>query len=194
VEDAVPEDEATEPVADPSSQLLFHEGQFIDTPFGLEGRIVIGRDIVFGVNAPTGDGSLTGWPEGDALNGLLFANPRITEVVWDDPLLDELDDIGIPREDIARDICRRHDTGLLTSEPAPEPEPVPVHSPGPEPEPTPAPSPLAEKDLTPVLFEMDDFPEPVFERPQPKVPDLSEADDLFAPRKVNVPDSPDIGF
>lgn len=47
----------------------------------------------------------------------------------------------------------------------------------------------------PTLFEMDDFPEePVFTSATPRVPDVSEADDLFAPRKTNAPTVTDIEF
>jgi len=180
--------------AAPGGPLLFHEGQFIDTPYGLAGRVVIGHDVVFGVNSPTGDGSVTGWPGGDALLKLLVANPSITEIVWDDPVLDELDDIGIPREDIARDICQQYAATLLTSAPTPSaPEPSVTAASEPAPGPVEAIDP-AVADPAPALFEMEDFEEPTFVRPAPKVPDASEADDLFAPRKVNVPKGPDIEF
>lgn len=167
------------PAAEPvdGQRPLFHPGQFVEVPHLLEGRIVIGADIVFGENSPTGDGFETGWPEGDALQLLLRANPGITEIVWADRMLAELDEIGIAREDIARDICQQFGAALLTRvDGEVQQKTVP---------PTDA--------TAPALFEMDDFAEPVFERPAPKVPDMSDADSVFAPRKVSVPtsDGPD---
>lgn len=153
---------------------LFHEGQFVDTPQQLAGRIVIGEDIIFGENSPTGDGFETGWPEGDALQLLLRANPDITEIVWADRILDELDDIGIAREDIARDICTQYGATLTThhdqnqnQNPAPEPPtPTPVNA------------------EAPALFEMDDF-----DIPAPNVPDMGDADSIFDGPRPNAPET-----
>lgn len=158
---------------------LFHPGQFVDVPQRLEGRIVIGSDIIFGENSPTGDGFETGWPEGDALQLLLASNPGITEVVWADRVLDELDEIGIAREDIARDICAQYGANLVThhddTAQQTEPEDAPVVEAAPE--------------TAPALFEMADFDEPMFERSAPAVPDMSDADAVFAERTVNAPAS-----
>ena len=169
-----------------SERPLFHPGQFVDVPQQLDGRVTIGSDIVFGENSPTGDGFETGWPEGDALQLLLRANPAITEVVWEDRVLDELDDIGIAREDIARDICAQFAVTLITHHDVAEEQATsaPETEPASEPEREPARDPV---DTAPALFEMDDFAEPVFERPAPKVPDMSGADAVFAERTVNVP-------
>lgn len=157
---------------------LFHPGQFVDIPRLLEGRIVIGENIVFGVNSPTGDGFETGWPEGDALQLLLRANPGITEIVWTDRILDELDDIGIAREDIARDICGSFNAVLLTHHDLPKKPEAPAPD-------VPEPDPVA--DVAPALFEMEDFDEPTFTRAAPAVPDLSGAEDIFAPRTAPAP-------
>ena len=183
--DVAPEMAEATPVHIDGERPLFHEGQFVDVPRLLEGRIVIGEDIVFGVNSPTGDGFETGWPEGDALQVLLRANPGITEIVWADRVLDELDDIGIAREDIARDICTQFNAELITHHDL-ERKPAPAVAPVPEPEAVPTPEVVA--DAAPALFEMGDFDdEPTFARPEPHVPDMSDADSVFAPRTVAVP-------
>lgn len=168
------------PELDPSARPLFHPGSFADMPVGLEGRVVVGEDVRFGETAPTGDGSETGWPEGDGLFLLLRANPSITEVVWVDPMLAELDDIGISREDIARDIADAHFVTLLTEFPQEAPAP----------EPAPAAEPAAEA----ALFELSDFDEPSFDPPALNVPDMSDADDLFATPPTNAPKVTDIDF
>jgi hypothetical protein len=203
--------------------------------------VVIGETVVFGEHVAFGDGSVTGWAEGDALATLLSENPAITDVVWVDPMLDELDDIGIPRRDIAADLCTQHGVTLWTgdddddtgddtgdAEPTTEPEPetasapetapVPVTDLEPQAETTPsipapaslldppaaAPEPESTETLfemndfepapNPTLFDMDDFEEPRFDQPPPKVPDLSDAHDLFAPRTTNAPKVTGIEF
>lgn len=177
---SVQPDEAPAPTPLDGERPLFHPGQFVDIPQQLEGRVSIGTDIVFGENSPTGDGFETGWPEGDALQLLLRANPGITEIVWTDPILDELDEIGIAREEIARDICAQFGVALTTSLEAEE---------------TATEDTVTAEDIAqePALFEMDDFEEPVFVRPAPNVPDMSDAEDVFALRQVSVPasDGPD---
>jgi hypothetical protein len=156
-------------------------------------------------------------------------------------MLDELDDIGIPRRDIAADLCTQHGVTLWTgdddddtgddtgdAEPTTEPEPetasapetapVPVTDLEPQAETTPsipapaslldppaaAPEPESTETLfemndfepapNPTLFDMDDFEEPRFDQPPPKVPDLSDAHDLFAPRTTNAPKVTGIEF
>lgn len=157
----------------PEGAPMFDMGQFAEMTYGLSGEVVIGRDIVFGVNAPTGDGTESGWPDGDALELLLAANPGISTVVWADESLDELDEIGIPRSFIAADIAARFDVTLLTElpdEPAPaaapvveaqsEPEPAPVVEARPEPEPVPVvetPPESAQEPVVEPALEPDDF-------------------------------------
>jgi hypothetical protein len=184
---AVPDEAGTEPglvPGEPGGRPLFDLGQFAEMTTGLHGRVVVGRDVVFGENAPTGDGYDTGWPEGDALQLLLAANPGISEVVWADPMLAELDDIGIPREDIARDIADRHGVTLLTEEQdkaAPEPAIAPEPEPEPQPQPQPEPVHVAAP-ASDALFDLADF-----DGPTVAVPDMTDADELFASPKTNAP-------
>ena len=192
---AAPEEPKPQPRPEPllGERPLFHEGQFVPMPTMLEGRIAIGTDIVFGVNAPTGDGFEAGWPEGDALRLLLAANPGITEVVWVDDMLDELDEIGIPREDIARDIAAGFGVSLVTELVSAPPVREPAAEPAPVAAPTIDPTTLA-SDEPGALFSMGDFEGVAFERPAPQLPDMSDADDLFAPRTNNAPKAADIEF
>lgn len=58
--------------------------------------------------------SAYGWPLLDAIDTYLAAHPGVSTVVWDDPRLDEDDEMGVPFREIASDLIAAHGATLTT--------------------------------------------------------------------------------
>lgn len=140
--------------------------------------LAFGRDIPLPDEAP-----ITGWAKGDALHAYLIAHPGIEVVRWEDPELDELDDMGVPKRDLALEIARLLGVELTIAE-----VPVPAELPTSVEEPVLAEVPAVVEVPAPTQVPTA-TEEPIAEAPK------ADDDDWFAAPTLKVqPPRPDISF